>query len=128
MAKSPQAARGEEHEFDFSKYSFDELAEIKKNLDSEMHARQTQEVEALRAKVTETAQALGMSVEDMLGLSQRSTRERRYARGKQPARYRGPNGEEWSGRGPAPRWMKPLLGEGRTKEDFLIKSEEDAKH
>ncbi|MGP0042762.1 MAG: H-NS family nucleoid-associated regulatory protein [Rhodomicrobium sp.] len=45
----------------------------------------------------------------------------KHPRGKQPPRYRGPNGEEWSGRGPSPRWMKPFLAKGKTKEDFLIK-------
>jgi DNA-binding protein H-NS len=39
-----------------------------------------------------------------------------------PAKYQGPNGETWTGRGLTPRWMKSLLEQGRTKEDFAIKS------
>ena len=39
---------------------------------------------------------------------------------KAAAKYRGPNGEEWSGRGQTPRWMKPLIEKGKKKEDFLI--------
>ncbi len=39
------------------------------------------------------------------------------------AKYRGPNGETWSGRGLAPRWLAALLATGRTKEDFAIKAE-----
>lgn len=38
------------------------------------------------------------------------------------AKYRGPNGETWSGRGLTPRWLAPLVAQGRTKEDFAIKS------
>ena len=38
------------------------------------------------------------------------------------AKYRGPEGQSWSGRGLTPRWMKTLLESGQTKEEFLIKS------
>ena len=38
------------------------------------------------------------------------------------AKYRGPNGEGWSGRGLTPRWLKALLVDGKTKEDFAINS------
>jgi DNA-binding protein H-NS len=38
------------------------------------------------------------------------------------AKYRGPNGESWSGRGLTPRWLASLLAEGKTKEDFAIKA------
>jgi DNA-binding protein H-NS len=36
------------------------------------------------------------------------------------AKYRGPNGEAWSGRGLMPRWMRVLVEQGQTKESFLI--------
>lgn len=39
-----------------------------------------------------------------------------------PAKYQGPNGEAWSGRGLTPRWLSALLAQGKTKEDFAIKS------
>jgi DNA-binding protein H-NS len=38
------------------------------------------------------------------------------------AKYRGPNGETWSGRGLTPRWLASLLAQGQKKEDFVIKS------
>ena len=37
-----------------------------------------------------------------------------------PAKYRGPNGETWSGRGLTPRWLTALLSQGRRKEEFAI--------
>lgn len=40
--------------------------------------------------------------------------------GKVPAKYRGPNGEVWSGRGKQPRWLVALVAEGRTPAEFLI--------
>ena len=36
------------------------------------------------------------------------------------AKYRGPNGESWSGRGLMPKWMKALVAEGKPKQDFAI--------
>ena len=36
------------------------------------------------------------------------------------AKFRGPNGESWSGRGLTPRWLSALLAEGKTKQDFAI--------
>ena len=39
---------------------------------------------------------------------------------KRAAKYRGPNGEEWSGRGRTPKWLAVLEAEGRGREEFLI--------
>ncbi len=38
------------------------------------------------------------------------------------AKFRGPNGESWSGRGLMPRWLSALVAQGKSKEDFAIKS------
>ena len=37
-----------------------------------------------------------------------------------PPKYRGPNGETWSGRGLTPRWLAALVEQGQAKEAFLI--------
>jgi DNA-binding protein H-NS len=47
------------------------------------------------------------------------------ARGKKavvssPAKYRGPEGQQWTGRGTAPKWLNDLVAGGKTREDFLI--------
>ena len=36
------------------------------------------------------------------------------------AKYRGPNGEAWSGRGLTPRWLASLLEQGASKESFAV--------
>lgn len=38
------------------------------------------------------------------------------------AKFKGPNGETWSGRGLTPRWLSALVASGRTKEEFAVKS------
>ncbi len=35
-------------------------------------------------------------------------------------KYRGPNGEEWSGKGKRPGWIMQALAEGQSLEDFTI--------
>jgi DNA-binding protein H-NS len=37
------------------------------------------------------------------------------------AKYRGPAGELWSGRGLTPRWLAALEAQGKTKEEFAVK-------
>ncbi len=37
------------------------------------------------------------------------------------AKFKGPNGESWSGRGLMPRWLSALVAQGKSKEDFAIK-------
>lgn len=35
-------------------------------------------------------------------------------------KFRGPNGETWSGRGLTPRWLVAQISEGKTKESFAV--------
>ena len=37
------------------------------------------------------------------------------------AKFRGPEGQTWSGRGLMPRWLSALVAQGQTKEEFAIK-------
>lgn len=91
-------------------------------------------VEEIRAKM----EAFGITVKDL----QTIKRGARGAKGKKPAaarktvkstspkkagspvaaKYHGPNGESWTGRGLTPRWLKSLLEQGRTKEEFAVKT------
>jgi DNA-binding protein H-NS len=38
------------------------------------------------------------------------------------AKFKGPNGETWSGRGLMPKWLSSLVATGRTKEEFAIQA------
>ena len=85
-------------------------------------ARQERAVASRRALVEEfqaKAQALGLSLDDLVAAS----RSKPPAAGKKvAAKYRGPNGEEWAGRGRAPTWLTALEATGRTREEFLVAS------
>ena len=38
------------------------------------------------------------------------------------AKFRGPNGETWSGRGLTPKWLAALVAQGQSKEAFAIQN------
>lgn len=85
--------------------------------------------------IREKMKAFGITVKDL-----QATPDKRKGRGKTSpaakpkagsaknktvgatvaAKYRGPNGETWSGRGLTPRWLSSLLAQGKTKQDFAI--------
>ena len=80
-------------------------------------------LEETRAKLAE----LGLSLETILPGSARAgggeqggggRRKRRDAGQPLAAKYRGPRGETWSGRGRLPKWLQTLEAEGRNREEF----------
>ena len=89
---------------------------------------------ALRAEMEQKATELGIALGDLLSpagqqapAEQAAAKDGRRARKprddigtKRAAKYRGPNGEEWSGRGRMPNWLVALEAEGRGREEFLI--------
>jgi DNA-binding protein H-NS len=42
------------------------------------------------------------------------------------AKYKGPNGEAWTGRGLMPKWLSLLVESGQSKENFLIKADSES--
>ncbi len=47
-------------------------------------------------------------------------RTRRDAGQPLPVKYRGPNGEEWSGRGVSPKWLRQLEEDGHNREEYRV--------
>ena len=83
--------------------------------------------------IREKMQAFGITVKDLqpgkaskkadarLPAKKRATTGVKKAAGAPvAAKYRGPEGQSWSGRGLTPRWMAALIAQGRTKEEFTI--------
>ena len=89
---------------------------------------------ALRAEMEREAAELGISAGDLLSTAgqqapaeqvaakngTRARKPRDDIGAKRAAKYRGPNGEEWSGRGRMPNWLAALEAEGQGREEFLI--------
>ena len=74
-------------------------------------------VQEILARMT----AFGITLKDLESIKGRARKV--AAPGTKPAaaKFRGPNGESWSGRGLMPRWLSALVAQGQKKEDFAIK-------
>ncbi|MFT4191377.1 MAG: H-NS histone family protein [Comamonas sp.] len=81
------------------------------------------ERESAIAEINQRLAQLGLTPDDLKGNGKRA-----YSRkvdGDKPKRvvpikYKGPNGETWTGRGQKPVWLAELLKQGRQVEEFLI--------
>ena len=95
-------------------------------------AKRREKLEAARrelvAEFRARAEGLDISLEELLpqmpkaaqqGIARQGRRKRRSDVGRKlAARYRGPNGEEWSGRGRPPAWLIVLEAQGHKREEF----------
>jgi DNA-binding protein H-NS len=77
--------------------------------------------------VREEAAAIGLVPEQLFAPAPPTPRKaaasvtRKRGTGIVPAQFRGPGGEEWSGRGKAPRWLAEPERQGRSRDEFRIK-------
>ncbi len=70
-------------------------------------------------------QAFGITVADLQGgkgSARKSATKSVKSGNPAPAKFMGPNGETWSGRGLMPRWLAALVAQGQSKADFAIKA------
>jgi DNA-binding protein H-NS len=73
-------------------------------------------VQEILAKMT----AFGITLKDLGADKGRPRKAASGAPKLAAAKYRGPHGETWSGRGLTPRWLSALIAQGRTKQEFAI--------
>jgi DNA-binding protein H-NS len=89
--------------------------------------KQAAERDAFIARVREEAAAIGFRPEDLFAPAPPAVKKastpgtRKRGVGTVPAQFRGPNGEEWSGRGKSPKWLAEADKAGRSREEFRIK-------
>ncbi len=100
-------ARGVIKVDDLKKMNFDELQEMRAQIDVELKKRQAKEKQNARRKILEIASAHGIDIADLV------SKERHY---------RNPNNqwELWNGRGRRPKWIKEWLESGYTLEELEV--------
>ena len=83
----------------------------------------TEKKQAARAdtlnKLKSLAAADGFTVEELLGRGAGGRRQRSDKGVKLKAKYVGPNGETYTGRGPTPGWLKALEAKGHKRDKYL---------
>jgi DNA-binding protein H-NS len=104
-----------------------ELKEQAEKLMAQAEQMRQQETEQAIADIKAKMKAFGLTARD-LGFGGGSpaggkrAAKRAGAADKAPPKYRGPNGETWSGgRGRKPQWVVDALAKGRKLEEFEIK-------
>lgn len=78
-----------------------------------------QEVAAVVAEIKGKIAQYGITAKD-LGFAGGASAGKKAASEGAAAKFKGPNGELWSGMGRQPQWLKDALSNGRKKEDFAI--------
>lgn len=98
-----------------------QIAALQKQAEDIKAQEFTKTVQEIQAKM----EAFGITVSDLQGGRGRPRKVAGSATKSSnpaPAKFRGPNGEIWSGRGLMPRWMAALVAQGHAKESFAIQS------
>ena len=124
--------RGRHHAVDLDGMTVAELTALR----DAVEAKRLEKLEDAKRAVLEETRAklaeLGLSLEAILPGGARSgegeqggggRRKRRDAGQPLTVKYRGPNGETWSGRGRLPKWLQALEAEGRNREEFRTAQE-----
>ena len=112
--------------------SVGQLRSVQRYAEAKVRERAESEKAALIEEARRRAEELGLSLRDLFG---EGTTPAPAKRGRKPrgegqkaerpppaAKYRSPQGETWSGRGRAPKWLQVAEAEGRSRDEFLISS------
>lgn len=99
--------------------SYSELMSQAKALMEKAEQARKQEHASVVADIKAKMREYGITVADLGAVS--VSRKSPSAKAKAPTKYRGPNGETWSG-GPGrkPDWVRAALAAGKNIEDFRI--------
>lgn len=101
---------------DLDSLTLSELKTLKKNVEKAIASFEQRQLIKARQELEEKAKELGVTLEDVLSVTPKSKRAPvapKYANPADPS-------QTWSGRGRRPLWMKALLDQGRSAEEFLI--------
>ena len=94
--------------------TYQDLVAQKKELDAKIEAAREAELAAAVAEVKRLVGEYGLTAADC-GFGAKAKK----ACGKVSVKYRGPNGEAWTGRGRTPAWILAQESAGRTRESLL---------
>lgn len=110
-----------------------QIESLKKQAD----AIRNKEFSATVAEIREKMAAFGITVKDLQSPAKSAGRKaknvpqvkakaakaakRSKSANKVDAKFKGPNGEAWTGRGLTPKWLVALVAQGHSKEEFAVK-------
>ena len=116
-----------------AKKTFLEIQKQIEQLQQEADQLRKQESNEVLARIKEAIAVYGFTAAELgvaggakrgrtpKALSGKAGRKSSGKGGASAPKYRDPNGNVWSGRGPRPAWLKAALDAGKSAEDFLAK-------
>jgi DNA-binding protein H-NS len=110
--------------------SVGQLRSVQRYAEAKVRERAESEKAALAEEFRRRAEELGLSLRDLFGEgaipapAKRGRKPRgegqKAERAPVAAKYRSPQGETWSGRGRAPKWLQVAEAERQSRDEFLI--------
>jgi DNA-binding protein H-NS len=110
--------------------SVGQLRSVQRYAEAKVRERAESEKAALIEEFRRRAEELGLSLRELFGegTTPAPAKQGRKPRGEGQkaerapvaAKYRSPQGETWSGRGRAPKWLQVAEAEGQSRDEFLI--------
>ena len=104
-----------------------ELIALGAAVEAKRHEKQEAARSDLLAKWRVEAKEAGFSPDDLLASLKAGPARKggsdagKGAGDKLPVKFKGPNGEEWSGRDRLPQWLADAEKAGKNRDDFLIR-------
>jgi DNA-binding protein H-NS len=108
---------------DLNAFSSKQLTELIQAAEKKRREKAQSERATLLEEMIKRAEELGLTIEELLGTRVTKPRPKtgQSTGSKVAAKFRGPNGEEWTGRGRMPKWLVAQEATGRKRDEFLIK-------
>lgn len=101
--------------------TYSELMAQAQKLMAEAEQARKNELTSVVADIKAKMKQYGLTVADLGGATTGGAKKVGKSKSTAPAKYRGPNGELWAG-GPGrkPEWVRAVLAEGKSVEDYRI--------
>jgi DNA-binding protein H-NS len=97
-----------------------ELGHVRESADKKRAGKLKDARSAFITEMREKAEQLDLTFEEVLEME---TKPKTRKAASPKAKYRSPEGEEWSGRGRVVKWMLELEAQGHSRDEFLIRDE-----
>jgi DNA-binding protein H-NS len=98
-----------------------ELMEQAEKLLAQAEQLREKELKEVIADIRRKVETYGLSAQDLGFTASEPSKKKRAAKPVPRVKYRGPNGQTWSGgRGRRPQWVADALAKGKKLEDFAV--------
>ena len=77
----------------------------------------------ITAKDLQTPKSKAKGKKELTSKTRGNTGVQKAVKKPVPAKFRGPDGQTWSGRGLTPHWLAALVAQGRAKDEFAVAAE-----